>query len=264
MPPESDPFAIARSRSTLSSGRDPADAMGGEAGAVLLTRAGSLLEQLEKDPALLEELALQGFGSHAIESGAALLAAAETQLATCAEACQAHAAVRAEREALWVAAREEYLEFRETVRTEFTTSSARRCLRVTGTIHREFAEFVAQAAASYRAAAAVTTARQLAGRSLDRERIAGAREVLDQLIELDRLVTTLEARRRRAVDERELAVRMLGLWIGELLKALRLAFGCTRHPPADAFGAARRLPPGLRQRRLRGGVRKTLPPAPGA
>jgi hypothetical protein len=257
MPSEPDPFAIARSRSTLFSGRDPAETTEGEAGGGLLTRAGSLLTHLEKDPALLEALALQGFGSHAIESGAALLAAAETQIVACAEAWQAHAAVRAEREALWVAAREEYLEFRETVRTEFTTSGERRCLRVTGTMHPEFAGFVAQAAASYRAAAAVTLARQLAGRSFDRERIASAREVLDQLVELDRLVATLDRRWRRAVDERELAVRMLSLWIGELLKSLRLALGRTRHPPVDPSGAARRWP-GLVRRR--GGVRKPLPP----
>lgn len=263
MPFEPEPSATTRSPAASIPGRDPAPDAAASARA-LVERAGLVLKQVEADPALISLLALNGFGAPALDAGTALSVAAETQIAACEDACHAYAALVAEREALWLAAREEYLEFRETVRTLLAEPRLRRSLGVNGMMEPELVGFVAQALASYQAAATAPVGRRLAGRSFDRERIAAARERLKQLLELEQLVAVADRKRREAADERKLALGMLNLWTEELLKSLRQAFGRICRPPARASGAGARQAPGDAERRAHQPVRRTRPPGPEA
>lgn len=209
-----------------------------EAAAEAIAGAGQLITRLSNDAELVALLKSTGFTAAVLEAGIALLTAAEEQFNSCECSLAGCEAVRRERDSVWMSAREEYLDFRETVRLECHEASVRDRVLVAAAMSDMVPGFVAQAATSYEAIVSAGLTAVMAERGFGGGRLNEAVELLRHLTELDGLAATAALRLRRLSEEREVAIGMLNLWVAELLQTVRSALGETNRPPGGVGSRA--------------------------
>ncbi len=201
-----------------------------------------LVALVRADRPLVRLLAVHGFTLKKIEEGLALQAAAEEMVEACRSALALRDAAKAKRDEAWTSAKEEYLDFRAVARASLHNVADLASLGIAAPFLPQLNAFVAQALGSYRAAQRLSSARILASEGFSPGRISDAVNFLGQLTDLEALVVGAESRLRHFVDEREMAIVMLNLWVRDLLKAMRVALGKTRRPPsASAAKSAERV-----------------------
>lgn len=203
--------------------------------AAALAAAAELMNRVVDDESLAVLLRSQGYDAEELQAGVTLHTAAEEVFAECQQALGDLDQAQAAYDEAWVNAREEYLEFRWTVRSDYPDPRTQKLLRVDGTVADQMHEFIAQAAMSYRAAQLLQSSvpPPAAGFSPDR-----LRRALADLRLLARHELTLQARRssaERQREERDLAVAMLNLWMRDFERATRTALGGMAHPPVSSW-----------------------------
>ncbi len=245
------PFAAAPNRHGVGAAQIRMARTEERAAAEVIAAAAQLMQRIQADGDLSARLLPLGYGPAEFVTGITLQVAAEDMADLCHVAWESLLATVAERDALWLSAREDYLEFRETVRLECAEPGALRTLHVTGTMAGLLPDFVAQAAASYRAAKLPRFSVMLASRGFPATRLADTTDLLQQLVRLEELLASTHERVQRLLEERAVAVGMLNAWIRDLLKSMRVALDRTCHPPAQRACGNPRNTPVVRLRRTK-------------
>lgn len=210
--------------------------------ALALASAGKLVDRLVADGELAELMKSQGYNDAEFQTGVTLQTAAEEVFQTCRRAqvalyrTQLEFAMRSED------AREEYLDFRWAARNAFPDEDARRVLVVHETVALELQPFLAQAAVSYRAAQEAGVAERMARAGFGVDQVATALANLRRLARLDLALEASQNRAARCLDERELALAMVNLWIRDFYRAARCALGERWRPPVAQPAARDRTP----------------------
>ncbi|ACB73439.1 hypothetical protein Oter_0148 [Opitutus terrae PB90-1] len=203
--------------------------------AAALAAAAELVNRVVDDASLAARLRTQGYDEEELRAGVTLHTAAEDIFAECQQALGDLDQTQADYDETWVNAREEYLEFRWAVRSDYPDPRTRKLLRVDGVVADQMHEFIAQAAMSYRAAQILQSSTAPAETEFTPERL---RQALAELRLLARLEMTLQACRSNAErrrEERDLAVAMLNLWMRDFERATRAALGGIAHPPVSSW-----------------------------
>jgi hypothetical protein len=218
--------------------------------ALALASAGKLVGRLVADDELAELMKSQGYNQAELQTGVTLQTAAEEVFQTCRRAQVALYRMQLEFEMRWEDAREEYLDFRWAARNAFPDEEARRVLVVHETVSSELQPFLAQAAVSYRAAQSAEVVERMAEAGFGADQVAAALANVRRLARLDLALQASRNHAARCLDERELALAMVNLWIRDFYRAARCAMGERWRPPVAQPSARERKPRNVRMTRL--------------
>lgn len=199
--------------------------------AAALAAAAQLVNHAAADESLATLLEGQGYNAEELQAGVTLHAAAEEVFAMCQQALGDLDRAQAAYDEAWVQAREDYVEFRWIARREYPDASTQEALQVTGVISDEVHEFIAQAAASYRAAQQLKSAAALAAQGFGPERIRSSLAELRLVAQLELALQARQSGARRQTEERDLAIAMLNLWMRDFERAARIVLRGVAHPP---------------------------------
>lgn len=180
------------------------------------------------NPLLRAALFDRGYDDAEVRAGVTLQAAAESEFVNCQLARGSRDAAADAFAAVWIATREEYVEFRGVVRMLFDEAVCVSMFHVHGQLAPQLGEFVGQALTSYAMALGNSA---LAEQGFDTERLCAATAELKQMLELDRRLQDIDSALKQQLDNRDLAVAMYNLWVRELIQQVRLASGIALRPP---------------------------------
>lgn len=207
-----------------------------------LARAGKLVGRLAADGELADLMKSEGYDEAELQTGVTLQTAAEEVFETCRHAQLTLRRMQLEFATCWEAAREEYLDFRWAARNAFPDEGARRVLVVHEIVSPELQPFLAQVTVSYRAAQCPEVAGRLDVAGFGAPQLAAALANVRRLARLDLALQASHRRVLRCLDERELALAMVNLWIRDFYRAARSVMGERWRPPVAQPGARLRKP----------------------
>jgi hypothetical protein len=210
--------------------------------ALALASAGKLIGRLVADDELAELMKTQGYDQAEFQNGVTLQTAAEEVFQTCRRAQVALYRMQLEYALRWEDAREEYIDFRWAARNAFPDEEARRVLVVHETVSPELQAFLSQAAVSYRAAQSEEIAGRMQEAGFGADQVGVALANLRRLARLDLALQASQNHAARCLDERELALAMVNLWIRDFYRAARCVLGERWRPPAAPAVARDRRP----------------------
>lgn len=181
------------------------------------------------NPLLRAALRESGYDDQAVGIGHLLAQTAESEIVRCQVALGELDQATAQFEEAWESTRDDYVEFRGTIRSLFAPRECSTIFGVYGQIAPQLAQFAAQATASYTRALGV---KALEHAGYDEPWLQSALGALGRLIELNALVQQRLASAAAKSLDRNRALAQYTDWVGTLLHQARAATAALHRPPS--------------------------------
>jgi hypothetical protein len=199
--------------------------------AEVLLAAKKSVADVFNSPVLRSALRESGYDDQAAEIGHLLAQSAEAEIVSCQVALGELDQATALFEEAWESTRDDYVEFRGTIRSLFAPRECSAIFGVYGQVSPQLAQFAAQATASYTRALGV---RALEHAGYDEPWLQSALGALGRLVELDGLVQQRFASAAAKSLDRNRALAQYTNWVGVLLHQARIETVGLNRPPSHA------------------------------